>query len=145
VLPQFASLYSNFGIALPGLTVFLLRSRTWLPILLVSVLLALVLWPIVWRLLRYGNLDRSIIDSFELPMPLVGPVLRRNLIARWCDAWRMGSVAGMDLPASIELADETLASPALRHDGQTLISALNAGHSLELVHHLRVLPPSVAA
>jgi type IV pilus assembly protein PilC len=145
VLPQFESLYANFGIGLPGLTKFLLHSRTWLPILMLTILAAMVLWPIAWRVLRYADLDRAVIDRFVLPMPLVGPVLRRNLIARWCDAVRMGVVAGMDLPASIELADEALASPGLRHDGQQLIAALNAGHGLELVHHLRVLPNTVAA
>jgi hypothetical protein len=35
-------------------------------------------------------------------MPLVGPVLKRNLIARWCDAVRLGVEAGLDLPRAIE-------------------------------------------
>ena len=65
------------------------------------------------------------------------------MIARWLDTVRIGVIAGLDLPAAIELAGETTRSPALRGDGQRLASALASGTSL-LDLSGRLLPATIA-
>ena len=78
-----------------------------------------------------------------MPLPLIGPVLKRNRIARWCDAVHIAVQAGMDLPAGIGLAGDAVHSPALRQDGKKIIDALAAGRPLGDVDNLRVLMPTV--
>ena len=81
-----------------------------------------------------------------LPLPLIGPVLRRNLIARWCDAVRLGVEAGLDLPRAIELAGEAVASPRLKRDGDELIGALSSGKTPDaVIGSTRLLPATVPA
>src|SRR5690606_6068061 len=73
-----------------------------------------------------------------------GPVLKRNLVARWCDALRLGVDAGLDLPAAIELAGQAVYSRPLRADGRRLIDALASGQAGP-VHGLRLLPATIPA
>jgi type II secretory pathway component PulF len=80
-----------------------------------------------------------------LHVPLVGTVLRKNLVSRWCDAVALGVDAGMDLPAAIKLSDDAIASEPLNADGQSLISALSAGRQLDSVQSPKVLPLTVIA
>ena len=53
-------------------------------------------------------------DLLVLRLPLVGPVVHRSLISRWCDAVRLGVIGGMDLPAAMRTAADAVASNRLR-------------------------------
>jgi type IV pilus assembly protein PilC len=145
VIPQFAVLFKDFGIQLPGITLFLLHSSRWLPWVAVAFFSLVVASPLIWRLLRLAKYDRAIVDYVVVPLPLIGPVMHRNLISRWCDAVRLGVEAAMDLPSAIELAGEAIGSPKLRADGETLIQALSAGQPLDQIARFRSLPATVAA
>jgi len=145
VIPQFASLYKGFGIMLPGATVALLSAAQWAPWVIVALLALVAVSPLLWQLIRLIGIDRGVVDHLVLPMPLVGPVLERNLVARWCDAVRLGVQSGMDLPAAMDLAGETVGSPRLRADGRKLTEALAAGRPLEQSEPTKILPPTVAA
>jgi type IV pilus assembly protein PilC len=76
-------------------------------------------------------------------MPLVGTVVQRNLISRWCHAVALAVEAGMDLSAAIKLADDATASPLLRADGQSLMAAVSAGQPLSSSPAGRILPLTV--
>jgi type IV pilus assembly protein PilC len=145
VIPQFASLYKGFGIMLPGATVALLSAAQWAPWVIVALLALVAVSPLLWQSIRLIGIDRGVVDHLVLPMPLVGPVLERNLVARWCDAVRLGVQSGMDLPAAMDLAGETVGSPRLRADGRKLTEALAAGRPLEQSEPTKILPPTVAA
>ncbi len=145
VVPQFESLYRGFGIQLPAATVALMAAARWVPWIVVAALALMVLAPLIWLITRSMGVDRRIVDHLVLPMPLVGPVLQRNLIARWCDAVRLGVQAGMDLPGAIDLAGDAVGSPKLRADGCKLTDALASGQPLEHAQPTRILPATVAA
>lgn len=90
-----------------------------------------------------GNGRLSVRALFHVP--LVGAVLRRNMVSRWCHAVALGVEAGMDLPAAIKLADDAIASAPLSADGDALIAALSAGRPLDAVQSPRILPLTVIA
>ena len=103
-----------------------------------------------WRLGRghfceATNRDEAVSERLLLPMPLVGQVLRQNLISRWCHAVALAVEAGLDLPAAIRLADDATASPRLGADGSALIAALNAGQPLSAAATGKILPPTIIA
>ena len=145
VVPQFAALFKDMGNELPLITRAVLSMRYVMPALLVFLVVIVVVLPSLWLLLRRTGHDRAIIDRFMLPLPLIGPILRANLAARWCDAVRIGVRAGLDLPRAIDLASDAVASPAAKRDGDALRGALESGRTLESVEHTRVLPATVAA
>ncbi|MDQ3440397.1 MAG: type II secretion system F family protein [Planctomycetota bacterium] len=146
IIPQFESLFADFGVRLPQVTQLLLGTSGWLPPLLIGFLAAIALVVLLWPILRLSGGDQVVVEALVLPAPLVGPVLRRNMIARWCDALRLGVDAGLDLPRAIGLANEAVGSRALRRDGETLITTLEQGRPLdEAALRLRMIPATVSA
>jgi type II secretory pathway component PulF len=146
IIPQFEELFADFGVRLPQVTQVLLGTSGWLPPLLTGILVAIALVMLLWPILRLSGRDQVVVEAVVLPTPLVGPVLRRNMIARWCDALRLGVDAGLDLPRAIGLANEAIGSRALRRDGQTLITTLEQGRPLdESSLRLRIIPATVSA
>jgi type II secretory pathway component PulF len=145
VLPQFQQLYSHWFAELPGLTRFLLAASRWTPLLIILFVVVFIGTPLLWMLLRALRWDRAAAD-LALPLPLVGPVLKRELIARWCDALRLGVQAGLDLPRTVQLAADIIGSPALARDTRVILKQLSNGQPLDqITARLSVLPTSVLA
>ena len=146
VIPKFEAIFKDFGVKLPAITLAILNLARSTPsiVLIVGIFLAAAL--IVWVALRLSGHHRAAADLLVLPIPLIGPVLRRNLIARWCDAVRLGVQAGLDLPRAIALAGDAIGSPGLKHDSDDLIEAVQSGQRVDmLAGHTRVLPATVPA
>jgi type IV pilus assembly protein PilC len=145
VLPMYRDIYAEFGRYLPLPTEFVLSLAPWTPLFL-GVLAAVVIGvPILWGAIRAAGKDQMVVDALVLPLPLLGPVLKRSMIARWCDAVNLGVSAGLDLPAAIELAGAAVGSPALRADGRKMTDALRSGRRLSDTGRMEVLTASVAA
>src|SRR5436305_728989 len=81
--------------------------------------------PLAWQVLRSTGREGGIVERLVMPLPLVGPVLRFALVARWCDAARLAVSAGLDLPAAIEMAADATGSKGLAEDGREMISLLS--------------------
>ena len=145
VLPQFELIFGEFKVRLPWATRWLLKlSKVSVP-LAVALAAGIVGTPLLWGIVRAAGWGGRLTDLAARRMPLVGPVLRRNLVARWCNALRIGVAAGMDFPAAIAIAGDATGSPALRRDGQQLIATLEAGRPLTAAGTLRLLPPTIPA
>jgi type IV pilus assembly protein PilC len=164
VLPQFRQIYQSlydtsrqggFTLtggavpqdgSLPAVTRWLMVLASLAPWMLALLLLAAVGGPLAWAVLRAKGKDSAAVDRLVLPLPLVGPVLRLNLIARWCDGLRLGVAAGLDLPAAIALAGDVTGSPSLRHDGRGMVALLEAGKPLSTRRpDNRLIPATVPA
>jgi type II secretory pathway component PulF len=78
---------------------------------------------------------------------LIGSVLQRNALARWCDALAIASDGGLPLPDALRLAGDLVGWTSIRLDTQAMIDSLQSGASLQLAldERWRVLPPAVAA
>ena len=146
IIPQFEKIFRDFGTKLPALTQFLLSTTKWMPVLILLIAVLFVLIAILWQIAKATGHDRVVVDLLILPMPLVGPVIKRNMIARWCDAVRLGVEAGLDLPRAIEMAGEAVASPRLTRDGYEVIGAINSGKAPDaVIGSTRLLPATVPA
>jgi type IV pilus assembly protein PilC len=145
VLPQFVGMYREFGTALPTVTVLLFDFAQFTPIIIILAIVLIVGMPLVCFVLRATHLDRAAAD-LVLPLPLIGAILRRNLIARWCDAMRIAVLSGMDLSAAVKLACDVVGSPALKRDGEKILSQLSSGKFLDrLPSHPKVIPLTTLA
>lgn len=143
IFPQFVEIFEDFGTAMPLMTLWVLGSAAWLPWAMGALLALLVLWPLVWRAAQMSGSDAVFVDGFMLPMPLVGPVLRHGLVARWTDTVRLGVEAGLDLPRAVELAGDALGSPSLKRDGSRIAHCLAEGLPLREAGTMALLPPTV--
>jgi type IV pilus assembly protein PilC len=145
VAPQFHAMFLSFKVPVPRITGLMIQLSKILPGLMVFVLVAIACAPALLGIARLRGAEGAVSDVLVLPLPLVGQIVRANLVAGWCNAVRLGVEAGMDLPASIALAGDACASPRLRADGRAMIEAIEAGKSIESVERGKVLPPMVAA
>jgi type II secretory pathway component PulF len=98
-----------------------------------------------FALLGMAGRDHTFAEGIILRVPLLGPIVRRNLISRWCDAVSIGVDAGMDLPAAISIADLAIGSAALERDGGDIVATLMSGKPATASPKGKVLPPIVAA
>lgn len=146
VIPQFETIFRDFGLQLPWVTQWLLSFPKWMPYVAVALLAIIVLPVLLWPVLRMSGKDQFVSEYVLFHLPLVGGVLKRSTIARWCDASALGVGAGLDLPASLDLAGDAVASPKLQRDGRTISSALQKGEPLDRAgQHTVLLPATVLA
>ncbi len=145
VLPAFDTIFSGFKVDLPAITTFVLVAGRFLPWVMLGILAIVLIVPVLGLCLRRNGMDRSLVDRLVLPLPLIGPILRKNLLAGWCNALKLGVESGLDLRAAIELADDSSTSPALRRESLSLIVELDAGRMPGSVSGGRILPPAATA
>ncbi len=147
VLPQFKGIFSDFRVDLPTVTQLLMNFSdflvSWWPVLLGILIGLIVLPPIILRSIKSPIVAQQVKELLLLPIPVIGPAVWRNLLARWCDALKLGVQAGLDLPAAITLAGQAVASPRLIRDGQSLIGSLNTGQALDAGKPTRWIPQTV--
>jgi type II secretory pathway component PulF len=148
IFPQFKMIFGEFKVELPAITQLLMNFSDFLvnfwPILLGLLIAGIVGPPMILRSL-HPLLQQRIKETLLTPIPVIGKSIRQNLLARWCDALKLGVEAGLDLPASIALAGQAVGSPRLMKDGQVLIDTLNAGQPLDENVRTRWIPPTVIA
>jgi type II secretory pathway component PulF len=89
----------------------------------------LLLSVIAVSILSWNATGAGIAEALVLPLPLIGPILRWNLVSRWCNALHLGVAGGLPLPAAIGLARDSVKSARLHDDSQSLIETVSAGRS----------------
>jgi type IV pilus assembly protein PilC len=109
----------------------------------IGLIAAVLLSVLTLSILSRTSAGRSMVEKVVLPLPLIGPILRWNLVARWCDALDLGVQGGLPLPDALGLARDVVQSDKLRADSQALIETVGAGRSLELDSITHFLPPLI--
>ena len=145
VLPQFYNIFKDFGTKLPALTEAIMMLPQIVPWVLLGIGVIILLIIIVWLILKNAGLQRIAMERTVFHLPLIGPILRYNLLARWCDAVALSIKSGLDLPRAIALANDAVASPTLTRDSEQLIAALQSGQPLDTVQRTRLLPATAVA
>jgi type IV pilus assembly protein PilC len=165
VLPQMAEIIWNFKqsvgkhmswwgrgnppppIEMPPVSVLMMYVGRIMPFVLLSLILLIFVAWLIRSFSDRSGLKKWAIDNLILPLPIIGPALKWNLLARWCNAVRIGVDASLDLPKAIELADASIASPRLQNDGALLVSTLRSGSAPGTISasQLSLLPASVPA
>ncbi|MGA2500890.1 MAG: type II secretion system F family protein, partial [Tepidisphaeraceae bacterium] len=144
VIPGFETIFRDFKVELPDVTKFMVSMAHWLPAVIIGVMALVFLGgPILYLLRRFG-FDQGFTDTAIMSIPLIGPIMKRSIVAGWCDAVRVGVEASMDLPAAIMLAGSISASGRLCTDSKSLVALLSAGQTLDTAPKLKVIPPTVA-
>lgn len=132
----------EFDVNLPLVTRVVYAASLYLgPAIALAALVCLVM-PLLWGMAPGSGLSR-LMDAVLWRVPLVGPVIRRSLVARWLDALSIALTAGLDLPNAMSMANNAVASPRVARDVRAIIAALEAGRPLDTVSGLAVIPQSL--
>jgi type IV pilus assembly protein PilC len=144
IVPQFRAIYTDFDTQLPALTELILAVSLYMPYIAAAVVVVGVLIFVAGVLLRAAGKEQPVIDAL-LWLPIIGQALRRNMLARWCDALHLGLQAGMDLPGALRVAADTIGSRPLSRDTAAMIDTLERGQTIHHYTQLRFVPQAVPA
>jgi type II secretory pathway component PulF len=96
-------------------------------------------------LLSRTRAGAQLLQPVLYPLPLIGPILRWNLLARWCDALYLSVDAGMNLPSALTLAGDAADPAALREASRQMSEAVSAGRSMDHESLPSLMPPLIPA
>ena len=145
ILPRLWVVVSDFRLETPSATQVFMTLGQYVPYLLIAVCAIALFILVFWSSLKRTAPGRWITESLFLRLPLIGPALKFNLLARWCDAMRIAIDGSLDLPRAIDLAGSVIASPRVLADSQKLKEAAVGGVPLHSTTPLSILPATIPA
>jgi type IV pilus assembly protein PilC len=127
VLPQFGQIFGDFRTTLPLLTMWIIALGHVYPWIFG------IGWGLV-ILVAAGDAAARLLGTRGIPwiallgyVPILGGILKANLLARWLDALRLGVESGLDLPRAMILAAEATGETALIRDAAAVADQVVRG------------------
>ncbi|NIM04186.1 MAG: hypothetical protein GTO55_00220, partial [Armatimonadetes bacterium] len=125
------------AILIPTLPLLVLSGfKAWLPVALtrtLPILMGLIAFWYGWRLLMRYKVMRQGVDRLKLSFPIIGSIVRRNAMAKWCRAMTMLFDAGVPLSVSLEAAGMASGNMALAASTSALAHRVSAGEPVSTV------------
>jgi type IV pilus assembly protein PilC len=144
VLPQFQEIFSGYGNNLPRLTrvvfainTFVIHNALWL---LAGVVTAIVLL-IVYAATPVGRLQ---IDGILVRLPVVGDIIRKLAVSRFCRNFGIMMAGGVSVATAIEIAAEVLGNKVMEASMKATRDKIMAGNSIASSLDKKVFPRLVA-
>lgn len=130
VLPKFQSVFASFGGRLPKLTqvvfsinTYIVNNSAWIILLIVLVVASLILY---WRT-PTGRKQR---DALLLRMPVVGDIIRKIAVARFCRNLGIMVKGGVPVATAIEIAAEILGNKSMEATLKSTRDRIMAGNDI---------------
>ena len=144
VLPQIRSVMHWLTLQgekpLPLITRAVLTVGGVLPEILMTMGVLIAAGAIFWLTCRRRPVMLHVRDWVACYVPLVGPPLRLSLLERWCGAFNVAIIGGMNLPQALDLAGTISGSPQIQVEGEALAMALSQGGKLGTGPAGRMIP-----
>lgn len=115
VLPKFQSIFGSFGSNLPKLTRIVFAANGFIIANSIWIFGGLFLLVIALMLYKRTPVGRLQMDGLVLRMPLVGDIIRKIAVARFCRNLGIMLNGGVPVSAAIEIAAEVLDNKALQN------------------------------
>ena len=130
VIPVFADIFQQFGAQLPLMTRMLIASSNffvdyWQP-LLVMLIVGIFLFK-NWLAKESGRLKW---DGLKLKIPVIGSILLRAILARFCRTFAMMMASGVPLIQSVELCSSAVGNAAIGERILGMRRSIERGESL---------------
>ena len=146
ILPQFDSIFQDFGMKLPLLTEMLLslgrNPIEWI-VLPLAILIALLVG--CWAASRFTARGRRVWIRFVYLIPLVGSLMRAARLAAFTDLLGMLVEYGVPLPTAFRLAGAASSDPNMAIRAREVEEKLSQGVPLAEALHKRGLVPEWVA
>jgi MSHA biogenesis protein MshG len=130
VIPSFAGIFSRFHAELPWATKVLLAMSTFFQHfwwLLLIALVALVFGLRYWVSTSQG---RMVWHHYQLKMPIIGSILQRALMARFCRCLAMMLRSGVPINQAMHLVAEAVDNVYISAHIQAMRTGVESGESL---------------
>lgn len=144
VLPQFQEIFAGYGNNLPKLTrvvfafnTFLIHNTLWI---FLGVAGAIML-GIMYGATPFGRLQ---IDGLVVRLPVVGDIVRKLAVSRFCRNFGIMMAGGVSVATAIEIAAEVLGNKVMEASMKSTRDRIMAGNSIASSLDKKVFPRLVA-
>jgi MSHA biogenesis protein MshG len=135
VVPSFKGFFSKFGAELPMPTRILMGMSDFMlaywPFLLAGIVISILSFMIYIR----SDSGRLTWDRVLLKLPIIGPILRKAVLARFCRGFAMTIKAGVPLLQALAVISNAIGNTYVTQRVMLMRSGLERGESLMHVAH----------
>ncbi|MEL7484511.1 MAG: type II secretion system F family protein, partial [Planctomycetota bacterium] len=138
IIPQFEAIFTDFGVALPALTVWLTAASRWvagtaspdqaIPGALILLPAPIVVW-ILFKLIRKAGPGRALTDMIFLWTPVFGNLIRKTVIARFTRTLGTLISAGVPILEAVTITKETSGNYVFEKALQKVHDSIREGES----------------
>ena len=146
VVPTFAELFKDLGTTLPSLTLVIVNISTWLKSNIIYLLIAIVLMVIGISSLYSKSLKaRRLMDGFLLKLWLVGNLLLKTVIARFCRTLATLTSGGLPILDGLEITAKSAGNIVVEEAIMDARKSVSEGQLLAepLATRPKIFPPMV--
>lgn len=131
VLPNFASVFNQFGAKLPALTIAVMSfsnflTNSWYLILLVIFVLVFTFIILKKKSQRFS----TAMDRLLLKIPGIGQLLRQSYIARFCRIMSSLVEAGVDIVRALEISRDVIPNRFFKQQLTQVVADVKVGSSI---------------
>ena len=131
VLPKFASIFAQFGTDLPAITVMVMSFSDFLTtkwFIIIPVILSVIFGYILLKKNYYPF--SAAMDRAFLKVPVIGPLLRRSYIARFCRIMASLVEAGVEIVRSLEISRKVIPNRYFKEQLTQVIEDVKIGSTI---------------
>ncbi len=144
VIPQFEGIFASFGAALPAFTQIIIDASRWLRanglyVLFSMVALIAALMMAKKRSTRFAHG----VDRVSLRIPIIGEILRKSAIARFCRTLAITFAAGVPLVDALQIVSGACGNAVYNDASARIREDISVGHQLQLAMQQTNVFPSM--
>jgi type IV pilus assembly protein PilC len=144
VIPTFAALFSGLGAELPLPTRIVIALSDNLVKFFPLVVVGLVLLGYGFRRYYLTEQGRRVIDQTTLKMPVLGPIMRKIAVARFCRTLSTLISSGVPILDGLEITARTAGNAVIEEAVMMTRKSIERGETISMpLRETRVFPPMV--
>ncbi len=144
VIPTFADLYQGFGAQLPGLTRIIIGISNFVKgniLLILGITILSVALILGWYKTQSG---KEVLDRVILRIPIIGPLVHKNALARFSRTLSTLLNSGVDLMEAMEITARTTGNRVVQHGIMRARNSIREGSTISKpLEQSRIFPPLV--
>ncbi len=132
VIPSFAQMFEGLGAELPAPTQLVIWLSNWFTRNVPFVIAAFVV--LGWGLRRYYATDggRHVVDRWRLKLPVLGPVMRKLAVARFCRTLGTLISSGVPILDGLDITGKTAGNVIIEDAVMTTRKSIEGGETIAL-------------
>ncbi|MFO0856923.1 MAG: type II secretion system F family protein [Phycisphaerales bacterium] len=137
IIPKFEEIFKDFGVDLPALTMWLMGTSRWfagtmpgqtIPGWIIALPSPFFFW-IIFKLIRKTKVGKAVTDTILLRLPIVGPLVRKTVIARFTRTLGTLVAAGVPILEAVKITKETSGNYVFEKALQKVHDSIREGES----------------
>lgn len=133
VIPQFEDIFASFGSSLPTFTQVIIDASRWLRSNGLIVLFGIIAFITAFIMVKKRSVKFSHgIDRVSLRIPIVGDILEKSAIARFCRTLAITFAAGVPLVDALKIVSGATGNAVFNEAAARVRDDIAVGHQLQL-------------